>query len=73
MNSYYGWQTPSNFPKPADAVTYIENYIQSETLQGVTDYTYTKEDLEKWKEGKEKGYVPFDWYDFIWKPRHSIM
>lgn len=67
VNSYYGWQTPSNFPKPADAVTYIENYIQSETLQGVTDYTYTKEDLEKWKEGKEKGYVPFDWYDFIWE------
>ena len=69
INSYYGWQSPSNFPKPADATTYITNYIQSETLQGKTgsDYTYSKEDLEKWKQGTEKGYVPFDWYDYIFK------
>ncbi len=69
LNSYYGWQTPSRFPKPADAITYINNYIQSETLQGKTgsEYTYSKEDLEKWKQGTEKGYVPFDWYDYIWE------
>lgn len=67
INTYYGWQTPSSFPKPADATTYITNYIQSETVQGKTDYTYSKEDYEKWKQGTEKGYVPFDWYDFIWE------
>ena len=55
------------FPKPADAATYITNYIQSETVQGKTDYTYSKEDYQKWLAGKEKGYVPFDWYDFIWE------
>jgi TonB-linked SusC/RagA family outer membrane protein len=58
---------PLCFPKPADAVTYITNYIQSQTVQGATNYTYTKEDYEKWKKGTEKGYVPFDWYDFIWE------
>ncbi|MDD4116424.1 MAG: SusC/RagA family TonB-linked outer membrane protein, partial [Massilibacteroides sp.] len=67
LNAYYGWQSPSTFPKPADAATYITNYIQSETVQGKTDYTYNKEDYQKWLEGKEKGYVPFDWYDFIWE------
>lgn len=67
LNAYYGWQNPSTFPKPADAATYITNYIQSETVQGKTDYTYSKEDYQKWLVGKEKGYVPFDWYDFIWE------
>lgn len=69
INTYYGWQSPSSFPEPADALTYITNYIQSETLQGKTGsaYTYSKEDLEKWRQGTEKGYVPFDWYDFIFE------
>lgn len=67
INGYYGWQSLSTFPKPADATTYITNYIQSETVQGKADYTYSKEDLQKWSEGKEKGYVPFDWYDYIWE------
>lgn len=67
LNAYYGWQNPSAFPKPADAATYITNYIQSETVQGKKDYTYSKEDYQKWLVGKEKGYVPFDWYDFIWE------
>ncbi|MEN5435345.1 TonB-dependent receptor [Sphingobacterium faecium] len=63
----YGFQNLSTFPKAADAVTYIENYIQSETVQGIKDYKYSRTDLEKWKAGTEKGYVPFDWYDYIWK------
>ncbi|MCD7931168.1 MAG: TonB-dependent receptor plug domain-containing protein [Tannerellaceae bacterium] len=55
LDTYYGWQTPARFAKPADAVTYIENFIQSETIQGATSYRYNKEDLEKWKQGTEKG------------------
>ena len=66
VNSYYGWQSLYDFPKPATAETYIMNYIQSETIQGASNYTYSKEDYEKWKQGTEKGYVPFDWYDYIW-------
>ncbi len=65
INSYYGWQSASKFPKPADAITYLEHYIQSQTIQG-SAYLYTKAELKKWKEGKEKGYIPFDWYDYIW-------
>lgn len=68
INARYGWQSASAFPKPADAETYISNWIQSETIQGVEEQNrkYTMEDLAKWKQGTEKGYVPFDWYDFIW-------
>ena len=67
VSGYYGWQNLYDFPRPADAATYIRNYIQSETVQGVTNYRYTKEDYAKWLQGTEKGYVPFDWYDYIWE------
>lgn len=62
----YGLQNLSSFPKPADAPTYIEKYIQSQTVQGVANKKYTQEDLDKWRQGTEKGYKPFDWYDYIW-------
>lgn len=65
INAYYGLQSPSKFPKPADAITYLEHYIQSQTVQG-TAYSYTKAELKKWKAGKEKGYIPFDWYNYVW-------
>jgi TonB-linked SusC/RagA family outer membrane protein len=69
INGYYGWQSPSAFPRPANAETYIRNYIQSETVQNPQreNYTYTREDYAKWQQGTEKGYVPFDWYDFIFQ------
>ncbi|MEN6588478.1 MAG: SusC/RagA family TonB-linked outer membrane protein, partial [Proteiniphilum sp.] len=67
VNGYYGWQSLYDFPKPATAETYIRNYIQSETVQGASNYTYSKDDYEKWKQGTEKGYVPFDWYDYIFE------
>lgn len=67
LNTYYGWQSLYAFPKPATAQTYIKNYIQSQTIQGVTNYRYTKEDYVKWQQGTQKGYVPFDWYDYIWE------
>ncbi|WP_080905549.1 TonB-dependent receptor [Parabacteroides sp. Marseille-P3160] len=67
LNTYYGWQSLYAFPKPANAATYLTNYIQSETVQGVTNYRYTKDDYDKWLQGTEKGYQPFDWYDYIWE------
>lgn len=66
INMYYGWQNPSKFAKPADAATYLSHYIASETVQNVASRTYSQEDYAKWMQGTEKGYVPFDWYDFIW-------
>ena len=62
----YGLQNLSTFPKPADAATYVEKYIQSQTVQGVPNKRFSQEDLDKWRQGTEKGYQPFDWYDYIW-------
>lgn len=72
LTSNYGFQNLSTFPKPADAVTYVENYIQSETVQGASNYRYDADDLAKWRQGTEKGYVPFDWYDYIWNTSPQV-
>lgn len=66
VTGYYGWQNISRMAKPADIDTYLSHYIASQTVQG-SSYTYSKEDYAKWLEGKEDGYRPFNWYDFIWK------
>lgn len=65
INSYYGWQSMFRFPRPASASTYIKSYIQSDAILGTPEPRYTMEDLAKWEEGTEKGYRPFDWYDYI--------
>src|SRR5690606_28327063 len=67
VTSNYGIQNLSAFPKPADAVTYVQKYIQSETVQGVDSYRFSAEDFQKWQQGTEKGYVPFDWYEYVWE------
>ncbi|GGC27239.1 SusC/RagA family TonB-linked outer membrane protein [Parapedobacter defluvii] len=72
LTSNYGFQNLSTFPQPADAVTFVKSYIQSETVQGVGDYRYSPEDLAKWQQGTEKGYVPFDWYDYIWETSPQV-
>ncbi|MGV3764115.1 SusC/RagA family TonB-linked outer membrane protein [Parapedobacter sp.] len=72
LTSNYGFQNLSTFPEPADAVTYVESYIQSQTVQQVDNYRYTAEDLAKWRQGTEKGYVPFDWRDFIWETSPQV-
>ncbi|HWK56081.1 MAG TPA: SusC/RagA family TonB-linked outer membrane protein [Parapedobacter sp.] len=72
LTSNYGFQNLSAFPKPADAVSFVESYIQSETVQGVGDYRYDADDLAKWRAGTERGYVPFDWYDYIWETSPQV-
>ncbi len=72
LTSNYGFQNLSTFPQPGDAVSFVETYIQSETVQGVGSYRYDAEDLAKWKQGTEKGYVPFDWYDYIWETSPQV-
>ncbi|MGI6243385.1 MAG: SusC/RagA family TonB-linked outer membrane protein [Prevotella sp.] len=66
VNGYYGWQSMSRMAKPADAMTYLNHYVASESVLGVTR-TYTKDDIAKWQQGTEKGYRPFDWYDFVFR------
>lgn len=67
VNAYNGWQSIFRFPRPADAVTYVKSRIQSDAITGNTSPAYTIDDLTKWEAGTEKGYQPFDWYDYILK------
>ncbi|MDR3061654.1 MAG: TonB-dependent receptor [Dysgonamonadaceae bacterium] len=73
INAHYGWQKMLEYPVPADAETYVRGYIQSDVITG-SKPRFTMEDLTKWKQGTEKGYVPFDWYDYIFKtgPQYYI-
>lgn len=66
LNMYYGWQSMFRFPKPSDAETYVGALVQSSTITGVGGQ-YTYDDYLKWKQGTEKGYRGFDWYDFIFQ------
>ncbi len=65
VNAYHGWQKMFSFPKPANIETYLRSYIQSDAITGNSSPKYTMEDLDKWKAGREKGYRPFDWYNYI--------
>jgi TonB-linked SusC/RagA family outer membrane protein len=64
VNTNYGWQSLFRFPEPADAPTYIRAYMQSDAIQG-RSLRFTPDDLAKWTAGTEKGYVPFDWYNYV--------
>ncbi|MDU1889895.1 MAG: TonB-dependent receptor [Dysgonomonas sp.] len=70
LNAYYGWQDNFKFADPADSKSYVRNYAQAETLKLLekSDYQrrYSKEEYDKFMEGKEVGYQGFDWYDYIW-------
>ena len=64
VNAYYGRQEMFKFPRPADIETYITSYMQSDAIRGNTP-RFTPDDLAKWKQGTEKGYQSWDWYDYI--------
>jgi TonB-linked SusC/RagA family outer membrane protein len=67
LNARYGWQTMLQYPRPADAATYVRSYMQSDAITGNSNPRYTADDLKKWEAGTEKGYRPFDWYDYIFR------
>ena len=61
FNTYYGWQSPFRFMKPADASTYVRSITQSSTITGKA-YHYSEEDAKEWINGTRKG---FNWRDYI--------
>lgn len=61
FNTYYGWQSPFRFMKPADASTYVMAITQSSTITGKA-YHYTEDEAKEWIDGTRKG---FNWRDYI--------
>lgn len=67
VNAYMGWQNWTRFPETVNAYKWMRGRADAEVNQtGST--SITPEELAKYKEGTERGYRSFDWYDFIIKP-----
>lgn len=67
LSGYYGLQNFTRYPQPANAFQHVRANAESEVNLGGTP-TISPEDLAKWKQGTEKGFQSFDYYDFIMKP-----
>jgi len=69
VHAYYGLQSFTRFPQPADAYTYKLGLAESaQNMNQIT--TITQSELDLWKEGKktsEGDYRSFDYLDFIIK------
>ncbi|SEW54045.1 SusC/RagA family TonB-linked outer membrane protein [Chitinophaga arvensicola] len=75
VDAYTGWQNWTRFPKTVNAYEWMLGKADAEMNDENPHTDITKEELEKWKAGTERGYRSFDWYDFIIKknaPQHSI-
>jgi TonB-linked SusC/RagA family outer membrane protein len=67
VDAYMGWQNWTRFPETVNAYKWMRGMAYADMNQtGST--SITQEELDKYKEGTEKGYKSFDWYDFIIKP-----
>lgn len=67
LSGYYGLQNFTRYPRPANAYQHVRANAESEVNLGGTP-TISPENLAKWKQGTERGFQSFDFYDFIMKP-----
>lgn len=67
LNAYYGLANFTRFPYPANAYQYMRGLQESAQNQGQANAT-TPEELEKWRQGTEKGYQSFDYYKMVMRP-----
>lgn len=66
LSAYTGWQNWTRFPKGVNAYEWMEGKADADVnTTGTTNIT--REELDKYKAGTEKGYQSFDWYKFIVK------
>lgn len=76
LNSYYGWQNLTRFPKLATAGQYVRGLVEAEQNANKDPAAlYTKEELAKWEQGTEPGYKGYDYYDIIMRknvPQYHI-
>jgi hypothetical protein len=75
INSYYGGQNWSRFPKTVnDSYVYMSKKAEAD-LNEFGETQITNEELEKYRLGTETGYKSFDWKNFIIKkdaPLYSL-
>lgn len=60
VNTYYGWQSLTRFPKGASAADFVRANAEADINEhGAT--VWTPEEVAKWQKGTEEGYQGFDW------------
>ncbi|WP_237587087.1 SusC/RagA family TonB-linked outer membrane protein [Pontibacter russatus] len=65
LNAYYGGQSWTRFPETVNAYEWMRGRAEAEMNALNPGTQITPEELEKWRQGTERGYQNFDWYDFI--------
>jgi TonB-linked SusC/RagA family outer membrane protein len=66
IGGYYGLQDFTRYPRPANAYQHMRALAESEQNQGRNPAgVVTKEDLEKWRVGTEKGFISTDYYSEV--------
>ncbi|AWW30246.1 SusC/RagA family TonB-linked outer membrane protein [Echinicola strongylocentroti] len=67
LSGYYGLQNFTRYPEPANAYQYLRANAESNVNAGRAP-GISPDELSKWQQGTEKGYVSTDYYDFVIKP-----
>jgi TonB-linked SusC/RagA family outer membrane protein len=65
VNAYYGLQNWTRFPETVNAAEWMTGKVDAEMNALNPQTQHTPEELELWRQGTERGYRSFDWYDFI--------
>jgi TonB-linked SusC/RagA family outer membrane protein len=71
--SNYSFQSPTTVPEFVSSAKYTELLREGQFNLGLP-YTYSEEDIQKYKEGDDPDYVNEDWYKAAfreWSPMHS--
>ncbi len=69
VKSHYALQNYTQQPRPPDAYTYMRGLATSNQNLGITNPSWlSAEELAKWEQGTEKGYISTDYYDFMIRP-----
>lgn len=67
-SAYYGVSNFTRYPRPANSYQYLRGLLESAQNGGGAGTNITREELEKWRVGTEKGYQSFDYYDMVMRP-----
>jgi TonB-linked SusC/RagA family outer membrane protein len=66
IGAYYGLQDFTRYPRPANAYQHMRALAESEQNQGRNPANVVSQaDLEKWRQGTEKGYISTDYYAMV--------
>ncbi len=64
LNSYYGLSGFTRYPRPGNAYQHMRGLVESSQNLGQAP-PIGPEELEKWRQGTERGYISTDYYDMV--------